>query len=708
MGAVLVLALSCGIAFGQVADTGPEPMLEIAVETRLVRIDVVVTDDSGRPTGGLAREDFVVLEDGEPQRITQFEAFERGRPVPIAGAEPEEPEEDTAPAAHRRRYVVLAIDDLHIAPGNLSQAKLAMRGFVERELGPEDEVAVVATSGSSGLYQEFTGEAEVLRQAISRVTPQLRSTTWTGVPNITEYQAELIERGDPFALQLAVNEILEEEPPGADPEAAAQRAKNRARALRAETTHLARQTMATVESVMRSLTELPGRKVLVLVSDGFLMGLGTANHQAFDLRDITDAGTRAGVVLYSLDTRGLVATPPIGDASSNLTPSFQLQGLRGRLSRDAEEAMRDGMNGLAEGTGGFLVHSTNDLGTGLDRILGDTETYYLLAYEPSNAAQDGKFRRIEVEIKERKGYKARTRRGYFAPDEEGVRRADNADPEYSGRRAAGELQSALSSLYPRSEIPVRLTTDFVDLGPAGSQLVVNGNVDLRSVRFREVGDSRVATLVLAGVVYDAAGLPAAELEPQLASLKLSGEDHARALREGLKYYKVVALEPGAYQVRLAVREDGPGRLGSASQRIEIPDLGEGKLTLGGPFLLRGQVPAEGEAIEPQQPLQEVQAFPRFRRSDSLYYQLQVLNPKQDESGSTNLTIQAHVSANGEKRASTPEEPLTLQTMGAIPEAYTGRIRLARFSPGQYELEVVVTDHLVRTSVHRYIGFDVEP
>jgi len=705
-GALLALLLGSVQAFGQAPESPPEPLLEIAVETQLVRIDVVVTDDHGRPTAGLTRDDFEVFEDGQPQEITQFEVFEEGRPVRLPAAEPEA-EEDAAPAPYRRRYIVLAVDDLHIDAGNLLQAKLAMRSFVERELGPEDQVAVVATSGSTGLYQEFTSDAELLRQAIGRVTPQLRHTAWTGVPHISEYQAELIERGDPFALELAVQEILSREPPGADRDDAERRARIRSRAVSAESSNFSRQTMLTVEGVMRGLTELPGRKVLVLVSDGFLLGLGTHSHQGFDLRDITDAGTRAGVVVYSLDTRGLIATPPIGDASTIAAPSIELPGLRERLTRDAEGARRDGMNGLAEGTGGFLVHSTNDLGRGLDRILSDTETYYLLAYEPSNASRDGKFRKIEVKIPDRSGFKARTRQGYFAPDENDERRAEN-DPEVQGRRAAGELKSALSSLYPREAIPIRLTTDFVDLGPAGPQLVINGNVDLRPVRFRHVGDSYVATLVLAGVIFDAEGLPAAELEPQLADLRLSREDRDRALQEGLKYYKVVSLEPGSYRVRLAVREDGPGRLGSASKRIEIPDIEEGKLTIGGPFLLRGSAPIEGSEEGTTPPLQEVQAFPRFRRGDSLYYQLQILNPKLNDSGETNLTIQVRVTEDGKARASTPEQPLTLRSVGAIPKAYTGRIGLDPFSPGQYELEVVVTDRLVRTSVHRYIAFNVEP
>jgi hypothetical protein len=191
---------------------------------------------------------------------------------------------------------------------------------------------------------------------------------------------------------------------------------------------------------------------------------------------------------------------------------------------------------------------------------------------------------------------------------------------------------------------------------------------------------------------------------RLASLSLSRTDRDRARREGLKYYEVVGLPPGTYDVRLAAREDGSGRLGSASARVEIPDLGEGSLALGGPFLLKAESAAGGSDATR---LTEVQALPRFRQSDSLYYQLQVLNPRRDPSGEPRLTIQAHVLEAGQRRASTPEAPLELQDGGAIPMADTGRIELSPLAPGTYELEVVVSDTLGGARVSGSVGFDVE-
>jgi VWFA-related protein len=689
--------------------TPPEEIPEFAVGTELVRIDVVVTGEEGRLVSDLDRGDFAVFEDDEPQEIVHFEAYVHGQAVlppeeggPRGTASGEEVE------GYRRRHIVFAVDDLHIEPGHLSAAKTAMMHFVEEQLEPEDRVAVVATSGSLGLFQEFSNDEEVLDRAILRLAPQPVRPRWVGTPQISDYQAELIERGDPLALEMAVQDILRELPPGADPEAAARQVMTRARGIRAESSHFVRSTLETLESVMRSLARLPGRKVVVLVSDGFLMGLGTTHSRAFDVRRIVDAGTRAGVVLYGLDTRGLVSASPLGGADQAGIPSQDAPGLREGMTQQATEAVRDGMTALARDTGGFLVHGTNDVGAGLDRILRDTQTYYLLSYQPTNTRRDGRFRKIEIRLPGRQSLRTRTRRGYFAADAKGDDGPAEPGPSEAGHQGAENLRRALASLYPRTEIPTRLAVDFVSMGRAGLQVVVNGHVDLSAVAFQEAGDRQEAALVVAGVVFDEAGSLFARLEPERAGLSLDGPDYQQARRAGLTYERTLALNPGAYEVRLAVLEEGTGRLGSASRRIDVPDPEGGSLTLSGVFLLRAGAaspdgtPPPGPAV----PLRNVQAHPTFERTDSLYYQIQVLNAERDESDQARLTIQAHVFEGDRLLASTREQPLALASLGPVPDAYTGRITLGPLGEGEYELRVVVTDHVAKKAVSGHAAFTV--
>jgi hypothetical protein len=349
------------------------------------------------------------------------------------------------------------------------------------------------------------------------------------------------------------------------------------------------------------------------------------------------------------------------------------------------------------------------MGAGLDRILQDTQTYYLLSYQPTNTRHAGRFRKIEIRLPGRHDLRVRTRRGYFEADARDVERRPPApQPEEAGRRAAGDLRRALMSLYPRTEIPTRLSADFVSMGRAGLQAVVNGYVDLASVEFRKVGSRHEAAFVVAGVVFDEGGNLLTTLEPQRAGLSLEDEDYARALKAGLTYERTVTLDPGTYEVRLAVLQEGTERLGSASSRIDIPDPDAGSLTLSGVFLLRGQG-VSTPALSPSGSdvsLRNVQAHPRFEPTDSLYYQVQVLNAAEDDSGQTRLTIQAQVLERQRLMASTRERPIALASLGAVPDAYTGRITLEPLRPGEYELRVSVTDHLARSAVSKHVAFAV--
>jgi hypothetical protein len=211
--------------------------------------------------------------------------------------------------------------------------------------------------------------------------------------------------------------------------------------------------------------------------------------------------------------------------------------------------------------------------------------------------------------------------------------------------------------------------------------------------------------VVTGVVYDDAGRPL-DLEPRRVALRLDDAEHEQARKAGLKYHETLPLLPGTYEVRLAALDEGAGRLGTASRWIEVPDLERGTLTLSGLFLFRPA--AEAPGARSASPLRDVQALPRFARGGNLFYQLQVLNPQRDTAGETHLTIQARVLERGELRASSAETPLALEQMGPVPQAYTGRIGLQPLRPGDYELQVAVTDHLVRTTALRRVGFTVEP
>jgi VWFA-related protein len=685
------------------------PDLLPAQRVEVVRVEVVVTEKHGRPKTGLKREDFAVFEDGKPQEIVQFLAFARPQPpaapaasAATAPAPAEEPaEEQPLPA----RYVVLAIDDVHMEIDSLNRVQKAIARFLREDLRPEDQVALVTTSGASALSQEFTSDHAVLRQILSRLSAKGRPPEWTSPPHISEYQAELIESGDPQALDAAVQEIQMSDP-FQDAALAEQIARRKARAILGEAGYDVRLTLEALESLCRGLSGLTGRKALFLVSDGFLTGTSARGGRAFDIRRISDAATRAGVAIYALDTRGLIASPPGMSASSRTRAIPATLSSIEIMRRRSEEAMRSAMNALAADSGGFLVESANDFRGGLQKFVKDTDTYYVLAYEPTNRARDGAFRRIEVRLPGLRGLKVRTRSGYFAPDDRRALAVGRVLADEARRREQrrAEMRSALVSLAPLTAIPVRLSADFLSLDGRSMELTVNGNVDVSTLPFVRLPDRRQATIETAALVYDEAGAVAATLDTQRTAINVTDEDYARLRELGITYERSVALGPGRYQVRFAAREDATGILGSAWQRLDIPDVASGRLTLSSLFLLKA--PPAGTSPGAATVLSSAQALPRFGRTERLYLQLCAYNPKRDASGAIDLVEQSQVLRGGSVLATAaPQAMIEGEPRGTVP--HTARIGLQQFEPGDYELRVTVTDRNASTMVSRAVAFTVE-
>jgi len=279
----------------------------------------------------------------------------------------------------------------------------------------------------------------------------------------------MIEAGDPIALDAAIQQILAI---GIikDAGTAEREARMRARNVLAEAVHNSRLTLEVLESLCRGLSGVTGRKAVFLVSDGFIAGLHAG--LGFDIRRIADAATRAGVVVYSLDTRGLIGLPDAMRAESLNVIMPQFGAVVEAVTRRSEEGMRTAMNAIAVGTGGFLVDSTNDLRAGLVTMAKDTEAYYLIAYEPTNPKRDGAFRRIEVKLPKVRGAKVRTRSGYFAADDS---RLQASAPAVDGTRLdeqrRAEMGAALRAPTPLTGLPVRLAADFGSRDGAASQVV---------------------------------------------------------------------------------------------------------------------------------------------------------------------------------------------------------------------------------------------
>jgi VWFA-related protein len=690
----------------QASQATPSATVLPATGVAVVRLEVVVTEKRSRPRAGLRREDFAVFEDGRSQAIVQFQAFTRAIPVlapapPQAASETAEESDDLLPA----RYVVLAIDDIHMEFESLTRVRKALTRFLKEDLRPEDQVALVTTSGSA-LSQEFSADRATSLDTLSRLSAQGRHPEWSGTPYISEYQAELIEGGDRLAIDAAVEEILSA---GVirDAGTAEEMSRQKARAIFAEAVYSSRLTLEALESLCRGLSGITGRKTLYLVSDGFLTGMAAGSGTSFDMRRIADAGTRAGVAVYALDTRGLVASAPAATASSQTRVLPATAGLVEAMRQRGDEARREAMHALAADTGGFLVENSNDLRAGLREILKDSETYYVLAYEPTNTKRDGGFRRIEVRLPGLHGVKVRTRSGYFAPDDRRLTAQQSAqDAARRNEQRRAEMRTALGSLAPLVAIPIRVSADFVSLDGAAGQVVVSGSVDVAGLPFVRRDDRRLATVDTAGIIYDEAGGVASALDAERLSIDVGEAEYVRLRRRGLPYQRRVALRPGRYQVRLAARDDATGLLGSAWRRVEVPDLSQGRLALSGLFLLKDEAASGPPASASAEPvLRSAQDQPRFGRAERLYVQLQAYNPKRDATGAIDVVCQAAVAKGGAVLATAAPEPMDGAATG--PVAHVSRIGLQPFEPGDYELRITVTDRNASATATRVVPFTIE-
>lgn len=727
----------------------------LRIETELVQIDVVVTDKQGKLVSDLKREDFQIFEDGKPQTISNFSVGTATRQANWLKTVPKASNNKTtatattpiSPTISAGRYLVMAVDDIHLKPGNLMLAKQTLTKFIDQQIGVSDQVAFVTTSGQVGMFQQFTTNREALRRAVTRLNAAGKTATNNfDVPRITAYQAELIDNGDTDALELAVQELMARQ--NMDRRMATSESQSRARMIIQENNHLTLATLSTLENIVRDLRGLPGRKVMVLLSDGFLLG-GGRNGVHDNIRRITDAATKAGVVIYSLDARGLVAMPDSMDASS---PGFfgtgALAGARSRIENSSIEADRDGMFALAEDTGGKAIFNNNDLNLGLQRVLDDTESYYLLAFEPTVSYRDGRFRKLEVRLTSRPDLKVRTRKGYLAPDDKAAEKAERdlakaaekdkkKTPEKlaTEAKAAAEKQiiSGLGSLFQRREVPVETAVTFINTPKDGIQTDVVAHIEASALNFSQVGDRYLARLDLVGVIYKEDGKSDQNFVETL-NMNLRQSSYDEAVKNGITYVKHLSLKPGYYQLRLVARDDGGAQIGTASNWFDIPDLNQKQLTLSSIFF-----PVPGQIGEPatdpdkkadDKPKQQASGRPaivyrRFKIGTSFDFLIFAYNSVADAKGKTDLAIQTQIYSGNKLILATPlknfmtdsqqpaQDPQSSQSTQAQTAqnqaglAYMARFTLDKFEPGEYELRLVVIDRNVKASAKRSINFTVE-
>jgi VWFA-related protein len=520
-----------------------------------VLVDVVVVDGRGKPVVGLEQSDFALTEDGTPQTLSSFEAMQAARTR--SGSE------GAAPGS-----LMVVFDDLGLTPAQGERTRAAVAKLAAST--SEGRLSLVTTSGTLQ-WPPFPGNetATSLAQTIGLLRG--RGTGSWASAQMSDVEAYRIHVEHDSDTQNRVEARYR----SADADLA-QSTGDLVRAYAAAayqhaSTH-ARRVLSTLERAAQALGGTPGRRMTVLVSPGFFYEAGLPEYER-----LLASTRKANVTLYFLEATGLgsAAVSGLGLAGATLGPADEARFGQAAVGPTNPSAALDsgrsssaGSTFVAEETGGFVVRHTNDLAGALARIAADSGSYYVLGYTPTNAANDGKYRRIGVKLKtaaaSRKGWAVRARRGYYA-------RAP-MDAEASVR--------AFEALPESGVLPVSATTQPLEDSqdrPGAVRCLLRAAVDLAEVRFREEQGRRRARLV---VTFEISAEGAAEPTKLTrdVDLELSRSPTLGSSRRWLPVDQEVELAPGAYLVRTSVREVRSGDRGSAAASLSVPVPGQLRLS----------------------------------------------------------------------------------------------------------------------------------
>ena len=535
------------------------------VRVNLVLVRAVVRDAKGQIVPNLKKEDFQLSDNRKPQVISTFstETPESHKvETTTKSSQPDAEGNDSgdsaaAIAALPQRFVAVVFDDTDMLMEDTVWVRSAATRLLA-SLAPTDRVAIYSTSGQ--VTQEFTQERERLQNSLLNVVPRPLIGSGSGIhecPEIGYYQADLIQnRHDTQALAVATEDALQCAFQG-DPTMRAP-AQNLAestsqRALTsgdAQTDYVYRH----VEQILKRLSGMPGQRVMVFVSPGFLI----TSMLSLESSSLIDRANRANVVINTIDARGLY-TPDMGDISDPPHDSQRTFGFKSSYRIQSQMAQSDILAQLADGTGGTFFHNRNDIDTGLREAAAAPAMSYLLGFSPQNLKLNGSYHTLKVALAGKQKFSVQARHGYYAP-------RTIADPAEAAKE---EIQEALFSQDEIRDLPVELQTQFFKKDQSEARLAVLMHVDLKGIHFRKAEGRNRDNLTVATAIFDENGNFVTGGE-KIVEMKLLDTTVDRLSRAGFTLKSSFDVKPGTYLVRLVVRDTEGAQMAARNGAVSIP------------------------------------------------------------------------------------------------------------------------------------------
>src|SRR5271154_6503678 len=549
----------------QTSQTNPAAVLRTSSD--LVRIDVEVTDKSGKPIKGLKQDQFLITDDGKRQSISTF-LYSDIESIETAGTEDAKPivvpvdnEGPNAPNAEAigdqlrdRRLIVLFFDMTSMQPADLIRAHDAADKFVKQQMTKADGVALVAFSTKLTVLGNFTNDRAALQKGVAQLTANssndLSSPLYAAAAN-GEYDVQEYT-GAAFTPDETEFNVFNTD-----------------------------QKLAAVEGLANVLAGFPGRKALVEFTGGITQ---TVEQNRTQLRAATDAANRADVSIYSIDSRGLFAAPPGGDATTNAaTGTSMFTGASVFHQTDQREDSRDTLATLSTDTGGKAFFDLGDLSDAFPAIQRDNGGYYLVGYNlGADVKHDGRWRAIRVKVNV-PGAHVRYRDGYYAPRDFQHLEKEDRDQQ---------LADAINSDHPVVELPVAVETGIFRLSATQAYIPIAAKIAASALDWAQKHDKQHAEFDFA---VEVRAVPSGQIVAQLhdtIQVNLEAEHFEQVRHSNLLYQGGMVLEPGNYRLKFVARENESGKIGTFEQNLVVPAAQPEKVTLSTVLLSSQLVPIE--------------------------------------------------------------------------------------------------------------------
>jgi VWFA-related protein len=650
----------------QISST-PQGGFTLKANAELVLTNVVVRDaKTGEIVKGLKQSDFKILENGKEQQIStfDFESVDMAMPLneatvsglatgptssgnkAVVVAKPEE--------LRNHRLIVMFFDLTSMQPEDLERAVDAAQTFLRTKMQPADLVALVSLGDKLSVDQDFTADKNALINEV-------------GVYNGT--------KGQGFQQGANSNTNQVEDTTAYTPDESEYNDLNTDRELFA------------LRAISQSLAIINEKKSLLYFSGGISRD-GIENQAS--LRSAINAAVRSDLAIYSVDTRGLQAIGPLGDAS---TGSLRGQGgfNGGALMNNMNQnfATQEVMATLSTDTGGAAFFDSNDFAPAFAKIQADTSAYYAIGFHSSNLARDGKYRKLTVKI-DRPGIKLEYRPGYYAP----------ADFKHSGKEdREQELEDQLASDLPATDMAVYMDAMYFRLDANRSYMPVSLVVPGSQILFVKGGDKDKATLDIIGSVIDETRRAVGRIRD---TVKLNLDPSLQARQKNIQYTTSFDLPPGKYQIKFVVRENQTGRMGSFIADVTLPDLKKAPLKMSSILLASQREPSKKDEPLVRNGQEYVPNISHvFRQDQHMYLLYEIYEPAREKASQDlpkgtkpgiNLLSSLELIQGSTKVYETPVvQAKAINIAGRDAVAIELDVPLDKLKPGQYVCQLNVID-----------------